>query len=138
LHLASPVASVVDMGSNLSAYVKDDLDKTTRPQANGFDIGADEFLSTGFTSDHYSITPEVSIFPNPSTNGKFTLHIQPQFSEQNMELRVYNVLGEEVTNPIYSTGNSLTEINLCSNPGGVYLLMINDGLKIFARRIVFQ
>ncbi|MCP4433027.1 MAG: hypothetical protein GY806_18800, partial [Gammaproteobacteria bacterium] len=42
LHLSSPIPNVIDQGFTL-AEVTDDIDKESRPNGNGYDIGADEY-----------------------------------------------------------------------------------------------
>ena len=40
-------SSAIDKGANLSQSVSNDIDGTTRPQGNGFDIGAYEYATSG-------------------------------------------------------------------------------------------
>lgn len=42
LHLASPIAEIIDKGIFINGLT-DDLDKEQRPQGTGIDIGADEY-----------------------------------------------------------------------------------------------
>ncbi len=67
LRLNGVVPSVSDAGTNLSAYVSDDIDKTSRPMGAAFEIGAFENSSTA-TPESGETGQNIHIFPNPSND----------------------------------------------------------------------
>lgn len=69
----------------------------------------------------------LSIFPNP-TNGKFTIELP--YNHQQMNVEVYNVLGEK----IFQQQNT-NEINLSASPKGVYFVRIYDDKKSYTTKI---
>jgi len=90
LHLASNNSLLVDMGTSLPAFVADDIDKTSRPQAAGFDVGAHEY-----TIPQSIVEPSVkyfSVFPNPS-NGQFTIYgLKPG----DHDLEIHDIVGKMI------------------------------------------
>ncbi|HTA26471.1 MAG TPA: T9SS type A sorting domain-containing protein, partial [Bacteroidia bacterium] len=68
--------------------------------------------------------PSLSLFPNPNT-GAFTLKAKSE------ELRVksveiYNVLGEKVYSNSYQPSANSYQLDLTSQPSGVYLYRVMD------------
>ena len=91
-------------------------------------------LATGINSIAYSDN-SLSIYPNPN-NGVFSISWQNAVAKS--EVEIYNVLGEKV----YATSNfkqqTSNEIDLLNSPKGFYFVKINDGTKIYYRKIVVQ
>ena len=93
LHLLDAFPVVVDQGIDLLADVAVDIDQTSRPQGNGFDIGAHEFPIPSSLTPVPDVTP-ISLFPNP-TRGSFT--IQSNTTDP-VQLIITDVLGRELVN----------------------------------------
>jgi len=72
------------------------------------------------------------VFPNPTT-GKFTIQ-NLNHETKNVELTVYNVLGEQVQQLIIKSANQ--QIDLSALPQGIYFLEINIGGKPVNKKIV--
>lgn len=70
LRLNGVIPTVSDAGTDLSAYVSDDIDKTSRPMGTAFDIGAFENSNTG-TPENGKTGMEINIYPNPSSDMVF-------------------------------------------------------------------
>lgn len=77
----------------------------------------------------------VDLFPNPS-DGKFSLVTSFQ-SAQNVDLRIYNLLGELVySDKLDQVRQNMTEINMQDKPGGIYFVELNNGEEKVVKRIV--
>ncbi len=138
LHLATGIVSVVDMGTNLSGYVSNDIDKTTRPQGIGFDIGADEFNSGAYITDGSALPNNLVIFPNPASNGKFNIELKRENLKHEIKILIYDLLGEKVEANINYNQPSYIEIDLSNEPTGIYLVKIYGGTIIYTLKIVVQ
>lgn len=101
-----------------------------------------------FTADHqigyYSgttgieeqlLNDQININPNPS-NGAFYINFKNAATKY--EVEIYNVYGEKV----YETSNlnhqTSNKINLSNSPGGIYLIKIRAGEKIYTKKFVIQ
>jgi len=95
---------------------------------NGF--GPGDLMESPLTSGIQAITnkEEVSIYPNP-TSGTFTLSYNSQFSLLNSQLKIYDVLGEQVYSQAINNPNQTT-INISQMSNGVYFYEIKSGLQI--------
>ncbi len=60
LHLESSGHDAIDNGTDLSGSFTEDIDTDSRPQGSGWDIGADEFISTPQTAIYYSVGTDAS------------------------------------------------------------------------------
>jgi len=71
-----------------------------------------------------SRTDNFTVFPNPN-NGVFTIQmLNGQVSITNSEIRIYNVLGENIYTNSFKTYNSQFKIDLSTQPSGVYFYRI--------------
>ena len=92
-------------------------------------MGCDNFSScfVGIPNEINNLTSEIIVYPNP-TSGKFTI-------ESNTEIEtvaIYNVLGEK----IFSTATFPSEIDICKQPSGIYLLRLFSNEGTFVMKIV--
>ena len=74
----------------------------------------------------------VSVYPNP-TSGHFTVNFAKEQGTGTVE--IYNMLGERV----YATTHLLQttdEIDISSQPAGVYFLTVNDGTRAYCTKVV--
>lgn len=72
----------------------------------------------------------VTAFPNPS-NGIFTVNATLEISS----IEIYNMLGEIVSTEKFADKKSVQQIDLSSNPGGIYLLRVyvSNGSSVVSR-----
>ena len=76
---------------------------------------------------------QISIFPNPS-GGKFTIYNTVGIRQ----LKVYNILGENIYTKSNSKQQKLNEIDLSRFQKGIYFVEIYDGAKIYTKKIVLK
>lgn len=68
-----------------------------------------------------SIDQEISIYPNPNP-GIFTVKLNEVVSNEQVELEVFNQLGEKVYTKQAKLENNQLQVNISSLPSGMYLL----------------
>ena len=90
-----------------------------------FKVGMDESSDL----DNY-----FKLYPNPSTNGFFTLNSMKP--EQEIQLEIYNQLGKRCYSK--QIKESSTEINLTGETKGIYLLYIHSEGKTFCKKLIIQ
>lgn len=81
----------------------------------------------------------ITLYPNP-TSGKLTLEILLD-KPQNMQVRVLNMLGQEVYmfhSKWMIVGNYQTEISLAGFAKGIYVLQLKTDTKSTAKKIILQ
>lgn len=80
----------------------------------------------------------IELYPNP-TNGMLNINISvSEFT--NADLKVLNVLGKEVyvKRGLNITGNLSTRIDLSTQPGGVYFVVISDHARKVVRKVLLN
>jgi hypothetical protein len=83
---------------------------------------------------------EVMLFPNPTGNGKFSLHFRSSLGMDKVVVNVMNITGQQVFSQSYTHGGGrfLQEIDLSSQPKGVYFVELDaDGVKA-TKKLVIQ
>ncbi len=93
-----------------------------------------------FTTEIKDLTnnQSISVYPNPSTDGVFSLEINTGNSGQftNYDLKIYNVLGSEIIKS--KILNRKSKINMSSYPKGIYFLKVSSDNNNFVRKIVLN
>ncbi len=94
------------------------------------------------------------VYPNPS-DGEFNLKISgfenlnpSNYREENIKLKIYNVLGEVVYQKALSPspltplsmwrGEGGAGIDVSTQPQGIYFLVLNDGEKTFSQKLLIE
>jgi hypothetical protein len=75
-----------------------------------------------------------TLFPNPTTG---TLNIRAAFPENNLQVRVYNSLGEKVAD-LGRVVDKEFSIDLSSQPNGIYMVEFNNGNIVQTMRANLQ
>ncbi len=82
---------------------------------------------------------KITIFPNPSPDGIFTVRLTRKAATQPIKLRVFNILGEEILSKEIAAEVLYieTELTLTSFPKGAYMLEITEGNEKQSRRLSY-
>ena len=139
----------IDAGSGVNVP-NIDKDGVSRPQGNGFDIGAYEY--NAFTSVEETISPADFIlfqnYPNPfnpSTTIKFSLtpslSLREKVSEGRVRvmLKVFDVLGNEVAKLIDEekpAGNYEVKFNATELSSGIYFYQLITGTYVSTKSMI--
>lgn len=71
------------------------------------------------------VLPDFTIFPNPSTNGLFTLNYS-----QSKYLIVYDMMGNIVIEQTLDTADGTIAVDLSSQANGNYIVHLTDGINV--------
>lgn len=95
-----------------------------------------EYLQTISVIENIS-TFRMNIFPNPCS-GKFIVEMKDEKKKmQDVELKIYNILGEEILNTQYSIPN--TQIDISFQSKGIYFLKITgDNKVLISQKIIIE
>ncbi|MBI4931977.1 MAG: T9SS type A sorting domain-containing protein [Bacteroidetes bacterium] len=85
-------------------------------------------------AENNSLKGKILVYPNP-TNGKFTIEIEDE-QKKNYEMRIYNVLGEMVSQSANLTTNQPTTLDLSFQSSGLYFLKMKSGEKIISKKLM--
>jgi hypothetical protein len=72
-------------------------------------------------SEESSLTMELRVFPNPSTDGKITVELNNQ---EISEIRLTNITGKEVFLKKFQFAENKKQIHLNDIPSGLYIIKI--------------
>lgn len=87
-------------------------------------------MTTGMQDASFLIDFPFTLFPNPSSNGIFSINDELV----NAEVEIYNIMGEE----IYSNSHVQNTIDLSDQAKGVYLVRFNLKEKILSQKIIIE
>jgi hypothetical protein len=132
----------IDAGLNmLPFYISDDYINVSRPQGNGWDIGAFEtkkdetFLEDKtFLLDDYKLEQNFPNPFNPSTNIKFILA-----HDQKIKLIVFNTLGESVdilADGFYNAGSYNVTFDARNHSSGIYFYKLEFGTSFLIKKMI--
>lgn len=82
---------------------------------------------------------EMSVYPNPSTTGDFSLEVSNLSREDIVLIKVYNLIGSTVYYKQFTSvdGDYKQVIRLGTMPKGIYMLEVSIGNKKQTRRLSF-
>ncbi|MGE5861931.1 MAG: T9SS type A sorting domain-containing protein, partial [Ignavibacteria bacterium] len=133
-------SEAVDKGTNyVSEIITKDLNNLSRPQGNGFDIGAYEYSTpSGIKSG--KILSEFLLYQNypnpfnPTTKIRYSIG-----NTQFVTLKVFNFLGREVAalvNEIKPAGEYEIELNASELASGVYFYKVQAGDYTSTKKLI--
>lgn len=80
----------------------------------------------------------VSVYPNPSSNGTFNVSFTAADNGSDIVIRVYNLIGREVFSDDVRAGQDFRgSISIGELPRGVYMLEITNGQQKVTRRLSY-
>ncbi len=79
----------------------------------------------------------LNIYSNPS-NGLSTINLPASFSNSELELKLFNQLGQLVEQKSLPAGLSSTPLNLQQQAKGTYTVQISNGLETYTGKVVFE
>ena len=82
---------------------------------------------------------EISVYPNPSTTGDFSVELREATPGTLITIKVYNLIGHEVFSRqvVVRTGLHREVISLHNAPKGVYMLELIQGQEKLSRRLSY-
>jgi hypothetical protein len=83
-----------------------------------------------------SIAHEMTVYPNPTT-GKIILSTTNSQSAIN-SISVFNMTGKEVLSRQPASGSQQIDVDLSSQPKGLYILLIKAGETFYQRKIIVE
>lgn len=91
------------------------------------------FSALAQSADKTSIqnSEEISIFPNPVSNGKLFIITKDNLTK---EIEIFNVLGKS----IYSATLFGKELNISKITAGIYIIKIKENNKSYTRKLVVR
>jgi len=81
---------------------------------------------------------KAGIFPNPS-NGRFIIEVDEALKGKKVEMKIFNIVGQEVYNRMFVSINGQERIELDeAMPNGIYIINLFEGRNKFTERIVID
>jgi len=139
-HLSS-LSDAIDAGSNIPE-VAFDFDGNPRI-IDQYDIGAFEYSESNGIEESKMITDKFILeqnYPNPfnrATRIKYSLPAGEAMSSISVQLKVYNVLGQEVAvlvNKVQPAGNYEVKFDGCNLTSGVYMYILKTNIGLTATK----
>jgi hypothetical protein len=130
LHLISS-SSAIDNGYYQYAPVVD-ADNVSRPQGNGFDIGAYEYLLTTRLTDN-TAQDKLSCFPNP-TDGQLTILTK---NKRILSVEIQSALGETLRT-FKDINDYKFNLTLSDFPKGIYFITIKTNTETHIKKVLLR
>lgn len=111
---------MANQAPTVTNYITTDVPEVVVKEKNKFELG-------------------IKTFPNPTT-GKFTIKLnEPNTEEKNLEIKLVNVIGQEVLNKNSVFLNAKEEIELDpSIASGIYVLRVKEGTQVVTEKIIVE
>jgi len=99
--------------------------------------GAGQEKNIGIQENESLISPAVSFYPNPVTNGKTFIRIEAK-KPADLNLEIMNGMGQilQSENRNLSSGKNVVELNVGSLKTGTYFVKLSLGKEIYFRKIL--
>ena len=127
--------SILDTGVNHTCM---EMTSSSHGYTGGITSGSGNdgvFVSSVTLGINNPANKEITVYPNP-TRGMVIVSFDSQTPITS--ITVYNILGKEVLNQQSSVGSRQMDIDLSSQPDGLYTLLIKAGENIFQRKIIVE
>ncbi|MDX2283681.1 MAG: T9SS type A sorting domain-containing protein [Bacteroidia bacterium] len=81
----------------------------------------------------------MQVYPNPSSTGRFSLELAQIPQGEQVEIRIFNLIGNEVYMRAAAAGAGVyqQQLDLSAFPKGVYMLEIRQGSQKQTRRLSY-
>lgn len=129
LHIGMALAGVVDQGTDLSAFLADDIDQELRPMGAGYDLGADEYMAPLGVS--LGETLRMITFPQPTSG---LIHIEIPGIEAPMSYHLQDVSGRLLMVGNFENGKG--QLDMADLKPGMYFLTVQAELKTFRTKVI--
>lgn len=103
------------------------------PGVNSIAIGSYQGCVDVMVGIHESDDNGIFVYPNPS-NGKYNVKLSVGVNGSEINIIVYNLLGEILLN--IKTNNNLSQIDLSNLPNGIYIIRVNANSRSFNQRLI--
>lgn len=95
-------------------------------------------LGMGSPATTLSLDQSFELYPNPN-QGQFTVDLAFEEAQKEINLKVYDVLGQEVlTQSLKRVQNEQVQVNLTDVNTGIYFVSIQTGKNTITRRVVIE
>ncbi|MEN8120132.1 MAG: T9SS type A sorting domain-containing protein [Bacteroidota bacterium] len=98
-------------------------------------FGTAEGVTTGIFDNIISESGDISIYPNPVTNG--IINIRTQNFNENSIIKILNIQGKEVVNAKFQK-QSTNVLDVSSLKTGIYIVNVMDGGKISNTKLIIK
>lgn len=132
-------SSTFDLGARTTIRILSDIDSLTGSASLGYmDLGID-LVSAG-VNDIGSNLSSFGLFPNPATEGRFSISMETKQAVRQLSISIRNAIGQTLyTSSYQNTGTRFfKEFDQSKLPSGVYFLELNVDAEKIVRQLVLQ
>jgi len=81
---------------------------------------------------------ELKLYPNPTKSNSIWLELNSQFQNKDVRYRIFNEIGQMVTENSFYSNSSTEQINFNHLPKGIYYLKITNGLEQASHKFIIN
>ena len=126
-------------GSNIEgdfiAHIYDCLDSNMRTASSPYPNNYGGFGNTAVDIDKVTLVSDVSIYPNPTVDGKFNVELPENTVETHVE--VVNLMGAIIYTSQVTESNRVT-FDIAEQPKGIYLVRIISNGNSITKKIIYN
>ena len=122
-------------GYGEGSYLLTDADSTLLAQGGEFGSSESQLIaiSSGVNVDEVKVNNQIVLFPNPATD---YLNIEAVKNLGEYQVRLVNLVGQEVLNQTHSKGN--IRLDISSLVAGVYFVEVKTALGTKSQKVVVK